>query len=120
MATLYPNFEETSTILSPGLINTVSIPRAPDFFPSHRSLSKQKGNKKMAKEASFKIVVKDGDQKYNYDSKTGQYKYKTVDYVYEASNLGDALREFLDYVNDDYNEDKVTLTLIPANKKEKK
>ena len=73
----------------------------------------------MAKEASFKLVVKDGDQEYKYNQKTGQYKYKTVDYIYEATSLADALREFLDYVNDDYNEDKVSLTFIPANKKEK-
>jgi hypothetical protein len=89
------------------------------FFPIHRNLFNKKGNKKMANEASFKVVVKNGDQEYLYDKKSATYKYKTTDYVYEASGLGDALREFLDYVNDEFNEDKVSLTVIPAKKKGK-
>lgn len=69
----------------------------------------------VSKAATFKVVVKNGDQKYSY--KTNQYK--TTDYVYESNSLGDALREFLDYVNDEYNEDKVSLTIVPT-KKDKK
>lgn len=96
-------------------INTVTYPQ--EVFPTRRNLPTKKG-KKMAK-ATFKVVVKDGDQKYDLNPKTGAYDYKTVDYVYEASSLGDALREFLDYVNDDFNEDKVSLTFVPAKKNKK-
>lgn len=75
--------------------------------------------KKMAA-PTYKVVVKNGDSTYNYDEKTGTYKYKTVDYVVESGNLADALLAFLEYATDDYNEDKVTLTLVPSKKKGKK
>lgn len=75
---------------------------------------------KTEKTDSFKVSVKNGDQKYILDKATGNYKFKTVDYVYETQSLGEALREFLDYVNDSYNSDKVTLTLLSAKKKDKK
>lgn len=65
----------------------------------------------------FKLVVKDGDSTYNYNSKTGGYEYKTTDYVVESDDLGDILLQFLEYVTDNYNEDTVTLKYVP--KKEK-
>lgn len=76
----------------------------------------KKEKKKMAKKTVYKVVVKDGDTKYALD-KNGQYKQKTVDYVQEFDNLGDALASFLEYDTDAYNEDKVTLTLTPSKKK---
>src|ERR1044071_3478012 len=89
-------------------------PSVSGFFPTRRNLSNKKGNKKMAKETKFKVVIKDGDTKYNYNGKTGVYDTKTTDYVYEARDLADALGEFLSYANDDYSEDKVSLVLMPA------
>jgi hypothetical protein len=87
------------------------------IFPTlrNRYTSKKKGNKKMAKENSFKIVVKDGDEKWEL-SDSGEYKSKTVDYVYNSgSNFVDALVEFLSYVQDTYNNsDKVSLVFTPA------
>lgn len=73
---------------------------------------------KMAKTktATYKLIVKDGDTKYSTD-KNGNYETKTVDYVQEFDTFAEALELFLGYVLDDYNEDKVSLTLVPAKKK---
>lgn len=71
----------------------------------------------MAKNKStFKIVVKDGDTKYQLD-KNGQYNSKVTDYVAEFDTFSAALEEFTGYVNDDYNEGRVSLILTPAKKK---
>lgn len=87
------------------------------FFPFHRNTSKLKGNKKMAKVSSFKVSVKDGRTEYKYNSKTGANEAKTVDYVEEFPDFASALSEFLIYVTDEYNEDKVSLTFVPGKKK---
>jgi hypothetical protein len=73
----------------------------------------------MANKATFKVVVKDGDTDYNYDSKTQKYESKKVDYIYETDSLADALREFCDYASNEYNEEKVSLILLPAKNKKK-
>lgn len=88
------------------------------YFPTRRNTSNNtKGNKKMAKAASFKVVVKDGHTEYKFDVKSGTNKSKTVDYVEEFTDFASALSEFLIYVTDEYNEDKVSLTFVPAKKK---
>ena len=70
---------------------------------------------------TYKTVVKDGDSSYEYDSKTGDYAYKTKDYVIESGDLAEALLAFLEYANDEYDDSKVTLTVSPVkNKKGKK
>lgn len=94
-------------------------PSASGCFPSHRSKTNKKGNQgKMADKATFKIVVKDGDTEYKLN-KSGQYVSKVIDYVSEFSDLAGALVEFLQYVEDSYNEDKVSLVFVPAKKGKK-
>lgn len=86
-------------------------------FPSLRNTSKtKKGNKKMAKADSFKVVIKDGDTKY-VTNKQGAYVSKTTDYVSEFDNLAQALEEFLSFVGDAYAEDKVSLVFVRGSKK---
>lgn len=86
-------------------------------FPTLRNTSKTKGNKKMAKADKFKVVVKDGDTKYDFDAKSGTYKSKTTDYVTEFDSLAPALEEFLSFVSDAYAEDKVSLVFVRGGKK---
>lgn len=86
------------------------------FFPTLKNNSTKKGKKNMAKDASFKLVVKDGHNDYKFDNKSGTYKSKTVDYVEEFTTIGDALAEFLFYVNDEYSTDKVSLVYVPGKK----
>lgn len=77
---------------------------------------RKEGN--MAKTSfTYKLVVKDGDTRYDIDKKTGQYASKVVDYVATYDDLGDALLGFLEYATDSYNEEKVTLTLTPKKSK---
>lgn len=70
----------------------------------------------MSKKAKFQIRVKDGDSKYTLN-KSGQYEYKTVDYVNDYDNLADALLTLLEYVTDDYTDQKVTLIFTPGKRK---
>lgn len=76
---------------------------------------KNKGNN-----MSFKLIVKDGLQSYDFDEKSGQHKTKTSDYVEEYADFSVALQEFLVYVTDSYNEDKVTLSFAPKKVKKNK
>lgn len=87
------------------------------YFPFHRNTSKPKGNKKMAKVNSFKVSVKDGHTDYKYNPTTGVNDSKVVDYVETFADFASALSEFLIYVTDEYNEDKVSLTFVPGKKK---
>lgn len=74
----------------------------------------------MAKaKVTYKLTVKDGDSSYRYNEKTGQYDFKTIDFVEEYDNLGLAIRDFLDWATDDYLENKVTLTITPKGKEKK-
>lgn len=62
----------------------------------------------MAKADSYKVIVKNGDTEYVAD-KRGAYSTKTVDYVSEHDNFAAALAEFLEFIGDTYQEDKVSL-----------
>lgn len=84
------------------------------FFPTYRNKTSKKGNK-----MSFKLVVKDGETEYKFDSKLGYNKAKNVDRVEEYETLTDALVEFLIVVQDNYDSDKVSLT-FKRPKKDKK
>lgn len=68
---------------------------------------------------AFKVVVKNGSSKYVLN-KSGQYVYKDVDFVQEYEDAAEALREFLENVVDNYNNEKVTLVFDPKKKKGKK
>ena len=72
----------------------------------------QEQEKGKRKKAVYKLKVKNGDVRYKLNSK-GQYVSKRVDYVAEFDRLTEALSEFLAWVDDDLNNNKVTLTLIP-------
>jgi hypothetical protein len=67
---------------------------------------------------SFKLTIKNGKQEYKV-SKSGTYKYKTVDDVRTFDNLAEGLAEFLYLVGDEYNEDKVRFSFSPSKKKKK-
>ncbi len=70
---------------------------------------------------SFKLVVKDGETDYKYNTKTGGYESKPVDSVNTFEHLAEALAEFL-YSIEDYGtptEDKVSLSYIPEKKGKK-
>lgn len=69
-------------------------------------LLEQERGKKMA----YTVKVKNGDVRYKYNEKTGQYVSKRVDYVADYDRLTEALSEFLAWVDDDLNDEKVTLT----------
>ena len=74
----------------------------------------------MAKsKAKFKVVVKNGDYKYEINKKTGQYDSKMVDLETDYDDLGEALAEFLSYATDNYNENALTLTCKPRKQKDK-
>ncbi len=64
---------------------------------------------------SFKLVIKDGDTKYKM--KNGTYTPKVIDRVEEYETLGEALAEFLYSVNDEYNDEKISLVFTPKKKK---
>lgn len=68
---------------------------------------------------SFKLTIKDGKQQYKL-SKSGAYKYKTVDDVRTFDNLAEGLAEFLYLVGDEYNEDKVRFSFTPSKQTKKK
>ena len=68
---------------------------------------------------SFKLTVKNGDSKFTYNETTGKYDSKTIDYVVEPADLGDALLQFLEWANDEVIENKVTLTILPTKKGKK-
>lgn len=67
----------------------------------------------MAKADSYKVIVKNGDTEYVAD-KHGAYSTKTVDYVIEFDNFTAALAEFLEFIGDTYQEDKVSLVYKKA------
>lgn len=72
----------------------------------------------MAKDkALYKVVIKDGDYRTEWNSKTNRYDSKTTDYVQEFSDAAAALFAFLEYATDDYNENKISLIYTPAKKK---
>lgn len=68
---------------------------------------------------SFELVIKNNKMEYK-QGKDGSYKYKDVDDIRTYDSLAEALAEFLYSVNDNYNEDRVTLKFIPSKKKKKK
>lgn len=112
MAQLFP-----ITNISREMIN---YPVSGGFFPTPRNKSTKKGNKEMAVEGTFKLVIKDGTSDYKYNAKTGTYTSKVVDSVHEFDTLAEGLSEFLWTVNDEYNDHKVSLTFVPSKKKGKK
>lgn len=92
------------------------VPGASGSFPTLEDKYKYKGNKIM----SFKLTVKDGDRSYDFDQKSGQYKTQTTDYVEEFTDFSAALQEFLVYLTDEYNENKVSLSFSPKKAKKNK
>lgn len=66
----------------------------------------------------FKLTIKDGDTKYAIN-KTGQYVSKTIDYVEEFDNVGDALAGLLDFVNDPYHDEGVVVLTYTPKKRAK-
>lgn len=83
------------------------------LFPTPRNTTSKKGNKMAGK---FKLVIKDGDSKYNYD-KHGNYTSKVIDLVQEFDTLDEALMEFLMTVTDEYAENKVSLVFTRSKAK---
>lgn len=94
------------------------IPTSRNIEPGNHGKSGLGKDDKMA--GTYKVIVKNGDSKYTYNQKKGTYDFKTIDYVYEAENFGDALREFLDWTDAGqgaYPEDhknKASLVFVPA------
>lgn len=70
----------------------------------------------MAKDAKFRVIVKNGDTEWGKNKKTGAYESKDVDSVTDWDDLASALNEFLMFITDSYNEDKITLVYVPAKK----
>lgn len=67
----------------------------------------------MAKADSYKVVVKNGDTEF-VPNKHGIHFSKTIDYVSEHDNFAGALAEFLEFIGDTYQEDKVSLVYKKA------
>lgn len=98
--------------------NINMVPAASGLFPTLRNKSKKRKEKSM----SFRMVVKNGDVNYEFNSKTGSYDTEPIDVVTEYATLSEALAEFL-YAVEDYgqaSEKKVVLTYLPSKKKGKK
>lgn len=62
--------------------------------------------------ATFKVVVKNGDNEYKLNPKTHQYEYKDVDYVHMCDNALEAIKYCLDWYDEEDKTFEHTVKLV--------